>query len=459
MTRRRSNASLFERLKGPSSVSYRGELQRRRTKVQREARAVREHNRRRIAEARAAEREHKRHEAMLAREAEREAMRREREQIREANRLKRKLMSDERREAAREKKARAKEESRSFPTKSELARAYREGAKSLNEALERLGYSRINPANFATWRATHYKKDRSSGLWEDAVGNLWTDERLREEFAKRRNPRGSKGKFQRCVESVAARDPRAVCGAMEKKYRKNPTIYVSPSGRFKGRWAVGVPGYPVQTKKSKRGALSLARRIQQQEGGEIIERDAPAEIRPLPKWLQGNPAESASKAYRDFHGRDPQESITVSRQVHFHKHLAAAGDLRRLDGRTVEGGKFSLKWGKGDKPVLAFNEERNQLFIEGGEQSVDLPAFGIKRPHELETLGKVTGIDYFTRKDHLGSEGGTAIYRHRFRTINQDGKPVTVKILRYPDLIYRVRDQHLEFSGGSYEIKPEGIDK
>jgi hypothetical protein len=28
-----------------------------------------------------------------------------------------------------------------------------------------------------------------------------------------------------------------------------------------------------------------------------------------------------------------------------------------------------------------------------------------------------------------------------------------------PDLIYRVRDKLLEFSGGTYEIRAEGIDK
>jgi hypothetical protein len=69
----------------------------------------------------------------------------------------------------------------------------------------------------------------------------------------------------------------------------------------------------------------------------------------------------------------------------------------------------------------------------------------------------VVKIEYFTTKDHLGSEGGTATYVHKFRTTNEDGKHVTIRIARYPDLIYRVLDQQLEFSGGSYKILPEGI--
>ena len=64
----------------------------------------------------------------------------------------------------------------------------------------------------------------------------------------------------------------------------------------------------------------------------------------------------------------------------------------------------------------------------------------------MEVLGEVRAVEYFTTKDHLGSEGGTAIYRHKFE------KP-------YPELQYDVRNEQLIFSGGKYVILPEGIDK
>lgn len=175
-----------------------------------------------------------------------------------------------------------------------------------------------------------------------------------------------------------------------------------------------------------------------------------------------NPADGAVAAYQDFHGRPSDETVTVSRKVHFHKHLAGAGQLRTLKVKTVDGDKIAtlqFSRAKKDETILAFNEKKNQLFVEGGDQSVDLKAFGITKPHELETLGKVTLIDYHTTKDHLGNEGGTAVYRHKLRTTNQNGQHVTVKVARYPDLIYRVRDEQLEFSGGSYEILAEGIDR
>jgi hypothetical protein len=97
--------------------------------------------------------------------------------------------------------------------------------------------------------------------------------------------------------------------------------------------------------------------------------------------------------------------------------------------------------------------------VEGGDQSVNLDDFGIRQAHEFETLGKVTDIGYQTNKTHLGDEGGEAVYVHKFRSTNRDGRHVIVRIAREPDLIYDVRNEQLLFSGGSYEILREGIDK
>jgi hypothetical protein len=177
---------------------------------------------------------------------------------------------------------------------------------------------------------------------------------------------------------------------------------------------------------------------------------------------RGNPAKAAAEGYEDFHGHPSKEVVTVSKKVHHHAHLAAAGELRGLSVRPIGHGLPVRTIGGLKGAILAFNENKNQLFIEGGDQflsDAELRHFGIKKPHEIETLGKVIALDYFTSKSHLGKEGGTAVYAHRLRTTNQDGKHVTVVIARYPDLIYRVMDQQLEFSGGSYEIRAEGIDK
>ena len=178
-----------------------------------------------------------------------------------------------------------------------------------------------------------------------------------------------------------------------------------------------------------------------------------------PSKRKRNPAAEAEEVYEEFHGQSPAETITVEKQVHFHEHLAAAGELRKLVVKAVNHQVVTLTRFKG--ALLCFNEAKNQLFVEGGDQSVGLAIFGIRedRAHEMETLGKVVAIDYHTNKTHLGDEGGEATYEHTFRTTNEFGQHVTVKIARYPDLIYSVPSEQLYFSGGSYFIRAEGIDQ
>jgi hypothetical protein len=170
-----------------------------------------------------------------------------------------------------------------------------------------------------------------------------------------------------------------------------------------------------------------------------------------------NPAGAAAEGFEEFHGYAPTEEVRVTKQRHYHKHLSGAGKLIALEVRGIDRQTHMVKGFGG--ALLCFNEAKNQLFVEGGDQALDLREWGIKKPHEIETLGKVLAIDYHTKKEHLGDEGGTATYAHRFRTTNEDGKHVVVTISRYPDLIYRVLDEQLEFSGGSYFIRAEGIDQ
>jgi hypothetical protein len=170
-----------------------------------------------------------------------------------------------------------------------------------------------------------------------------------------------------------------------------------------------------------------------------------------------NPAAASADAFEEFHGYAPSEVITVTKRIHYHQHLAAAGKLTHLDVWGVDGQGHHINGFRG--AFLAFNEARNQLFVEGGDQSVNLEDFGIRQAHEWETLGSLTDIGYHTNKTHLGDEGGEATYVHKFRSTNEGGKHVVVKIARYPDLIYDVRNEQLLFSGGSYEILREGINK
>ena len=161
---------------------------------------------------------------------------------------------------------------------------------------------------------------------------------------------------------------------------------------------------------------------------------------------RGNPADAAAAKYEEFHGRPSEETVTVKREIHYHKHLAALGELKKLVVVSREGYKVPIDRFKG--ATLCENEKGTQLYVEGGDQSVGLDQFGIDpdEAHEMEVLGDVLQVLYFTRKDHLGKEGGIANYDHKFE------EP-------YPELQYDVRNEQLIFSGGRYVILPEGVDR
>lgn len=228
------------------------------------------------------------------------------------------------------------------------------------------------------------------------------------------NPGISKGQFKRCVAAVAAKggayDPNAVCAAMERR---------------------------------KYGSAELQRR-------------AKAGKRAAAKKRKRNPAEAAAEVYEEFHGMPSEKVTEVTERIHSHRNLAELGRLENIVVLLPNGKARSIHGFKG--ALLCSNENKNQLFIKRGDQEIDLAEFGISSPHEIETLGEVVQIDYFTTKKHLGKDGGTALYFHKAGSTR--GVSGREKKVGYgPDLIYRMRDKRMEFSGGTYEIKAEGIDK
>ena len=158
-----------------------------------------------------------------------------------------------------------------------------------------------------------------------------------------------------------------------------------------------------------------------------------------------NPEDSAHAAYVDFHGKEPSVDIIVDTPVHFHKVLAGMARLVAFDvKRNVDGGKTTIKFDR--NTYLTESEKKDQIFISGGDQSVNLADFGIRNAHEVEVLGQILSVDYFTEKKHLiEKDGGKGLYRHPFKSPR-------------PMLIYNVRSKLLMVAGGGYKILSEGID-
>lgn len=171
-----------------------------------------------------------------------------------------------------------------------------------------------------------------------------------------------------------------------------------------------------------------------------------------------NPAGAAASMFQKFHGRPSGEVLEVEKDLRYHGNLAALGELEKLAVRANDGALVDLE-GFGDA-VLCSNERGTQLYIEGGDQAVKLSAFGVGKPyHDVEDLGEVVKLWYFTTKDHLGDQGGEASYHHtlseekKVRMQQNFGRKRAPK----PRLLYDVLNQALTFAGGEYSVEPEGI--
>lgn len=235
--------------------------------------------------------------------------------------------------------------------------------------------------------------------------------------------------------------------------KRNPEIYT---------------GYSPETvairKLARRGktTFAIAASAYSSTGGDS--RKALAVIKELRK--QGrinprNPADAAREAYKGFHGRDSEEEVRIVTPIHYHKHTAGMGDVRMMQVLTDDGkARVKIRFSK-PYPILSMNEKRTQMFIDGGDQSLNLKDFGITDPHENEVLGKLERIHYFTTKDHLGDEGGTAIFDHKFGK-KEVGSGFLMKRkfkkTRQPTVTYDVPNQLIGIAGGGYTIPDEGID-
>jgi hypothetical protein len=318
-----------------------------------------------------------------------------------------------------------------------------------------------------------------------------------------------KGAFKRCVEKVGARggvrSPAGVCAAAgRKKYGKRKFQAMAAAGRRRKNDSLdstidhllsfSPTGSALKVIEGQREKLQKKMRREEakkNKGRRRKSRKNAVELRQLPttakhpsplavpaSWLdrrkpskkkkrngRRNPVTSAQQRYESFHGRPSEELIEISTPMHEHSVVAGIGELRKLVVISPEGRKVTIKnFGfnhAGQPALLTMNEAATQLFIDGGDQSVNLEEFGILEPYrEWETLGQVKDVYYFTTKDHLGDDGGTATYHHKFGGIGvyktSSGKQVRRRS-RLPDLIYDTRNRLLYFSGGGYTLPDEGI--
>jgi hypothetical protein len=229
----------------------------------------------------------------------------------------------------------------------------------------------------------------------------------------RRPTNPGKGSFARCVQEVSRRgdvdDPRAVCAASKMR-----------------------AGEDLQAARRRAGR---------------------------------NPADLAAEAFEAFHGYPPKEELVFESMEHEHTFFAGIGSLEELV-IVPEGESKGILLHSFGGAQLAMNERsildqdaEQQLFVVGGDQALDMKTlrqFGIDPAHlhEQEVLGKCVDITYFTRKTHLGRDGGTADYVHAF---GEESAKRHMRILVSPTATYHTVNKIIGLWGGKYTIEPEGI--
>jgi hypothetical protein len=240
--------------------------------------------------------------------------------------------------------------------------------------------------------------------------------------AGKKNP----AKFDRCVNAVKKKGGAVNAFAVCAPTRKN----AGPKSARKTKKFLKSKGHKITSGKSPRAkALS---RIYRANGG------------------RRNPEGEAFERYEYFHGPGAKgaDVVTdVTEKLHEHSVLSGIGKLANLRIRAIDGSGI-VKLEKFGGALLAQDEKGKQLFIKGGNQSVNLKDFGIDEPHETEILGALLSVAYRTDKTHLRPEdGGQAEYNHVF---GKNGS-------RLPMMIYHVRNKLLEVGGGGYDLPEVGI--
>ena len=158
-----------------------------------------------------------------------------------------------------------------------------------------------------------------------------------------------------------------------------------------------------------------------------------------------NPSPESASLYESFHGAPSEEIISITTPIHEHSHLATLGHLVELQIKTPTGLLYTKTWdgNPSTTPYLASSEDGLQLFIEGGDQSVDLHKIAMDGKRWLRDsmlLGVITKITYRTEKSFDNFD--TIDYFHRL------GEETRVR----PSLIYDSRSRLMSISGGQYHI-------
>jgi hypothetical protein len=169
-----------------------------------------------------------------------------------------------------------------------------------------------------------------------------------------------------------------------------------------------------------------------------------------------NPESEADSAFESFHGTPPRETVIVEEQIHEHEHLWNCGRLIEMVIDTLTGKELHLTWEETEAPFLSCSEDGKQLYIEGGDQELDLASIGmdsdrwVKDRMVVGTFAAPRGkrnwnLTYRTKKDFDGFE--EIDYQHWLGEPSKELPNPSAPLLEYDPI-----SKKLYVSGGQYII-------
>lgn len=172
-----------------------------------------------------------------------------------------------------------------------------------------------------------------------------------------------------------------------------------------------------------------------------------------------NPESGAAHFYEKFHGKPSTEEVVIEEEEHYHENLGTIGTLCAMVVDTPTGKRATITFDD-DIPFLCASEDGTQLYIEGGNQEIDLKALGMDSKEWVKDrmvigqfaepeAGRRWNISYITAKRF--DQFQEIEYQHDLGEANE-GEPKS-KRRESPILEYDTRNCHLFISGGQYRIK------
>jgi hypothetical protein len=164
--------------------------------------------------------------------------------------------------------------------------------------------------------------------------------------------------------------------------------------------------------------------------------------------MRRNPESGSAALYETFHQRAPERVEEYEENFHYHGWLAELGEMQEIKVALIyldPPKEAVIRFDPGTK--LGCSEDGRQLYMVGGDQSVDLKGlgFGKEWTRDYMLLGVLHELTYRTKKGF--DKFKTIDYYHELGEDSGD----------CPVLAYDNLNQQLMIVGGKYVVKYEGI--